>query len=363
MKQIIFYTLFVLNMLPCYELYAQTKSEDVLVNKILTCLQRSDDSGYAALFPKAEDLVKIATDYQPQTEDDARRIVNMIDNRSKLESFDPAYNSLILSDFESIIKKGKDSGLHWNDILLARFELQKMRLPEDLTGFEKIATIRLGGFVFVKDMLTRRQYMVAITDVLFIGDKWYGGRVMNVLEADSEEEYNRKLAAERKAIQEMMARGPEYMDSLKRAAIRKKQLDMEAAPEEEVERKNRTEIVERKLFVGTFDNETPVELYFRSLKGGCPAGICAWEAMYRLGDMDYFIALKVVKSPEGIFSFTEDDEGIMELKLSGQKFNGTWISFKDKTEYEVRLKEKEEVKSKKLFKLDTILESIYQPDE
>lgn len=358
MKQFFIWIWLVVQMLPAKKVCAQMDEESKLVNHILVSLQKSDDSGYAALFPKYEDLVKAATNYQPETDEDRKRIMNILDSPGKLQRYDPEYNPAIIEDFRNVLKKGKDSGLHWGDILMARYELQKIHLRKVMKGFEKIATIRLAGFVYVKDMLTRRMYMIAVADVFYINNKWYGGKVVNIMEAGTEEEYYRKLAGERELMQLLAEKGPAFIDSFRKAtAVTRKKEVVEEDEEDDDRKKVKPDVVARKLYTGKFDNQIPVELYVRHLKGDCAEPACAWEAMYRLEDMDYFILLQVTKSADGVWSFTEEDVGVMELTLIGDKYTGAWISFADKTEYDVRLAEEDAISSKKLFKLDEIFNS------
>ncbi len=93
---------------------------------------------------------------------------------------------------------------------------------------------------------------------------------------------------------------------------------------------------------GTFDNEIKVKLYIRYLKGSCPEGICAWEAIYKFGDQEDYIKLDVTKTKEGKWLFTEDPPvGAMELTFKDNVFTGTWGSADDKTGYDVRLTQME----------------------
>ena len=81
--------------------------------------------------------------------------------------------------------------------------------------------------------------------------------------------------------------------------------------------------------------------------------------MYRFDDMDEFIVLDVERREDGTFVMTEEEVGVMELKLQGATFTGNWTAFSDKTEYEAYLKEKSELKNKKLYKLDRTFEELY----
>lgn len=93
---------------------------------------------------------------------------------------------------------------HWRDLLIARFELEKAMLPRELVGLEKIIPYRLQGYIFVQDLLTRKIYCISIKDVHGFNNQWYGGRIVNILEAESIEEYYEKLAAERKVLKDVL---------------------------------------------------------------------------------------------------------------------------------------------------------------
>lgn len=367
MKQLLCYLLFIAACLPWQRVMAQEKTEEALVNKILIAFSKQDDSGYAALFPKYEELVKIAANYKDTDVIGTNRINQIRANATRMQQFDPAYNPDIIADFKTVYKKGADSGLHWSDVLLARFEFEKAFLPKELIGFERVVPTRLRGYIFVEDVLTRRLFCLAVTDIHGFNGKVYGGHAVNLLEADNIDEYQTKLAAERKMQREQLmamlygadtAGAASDSAALAAAAAKKK-------PEDEDEEKKMviTEVVERKLYTGKFDKEMKVELYIRGLKGSCPETVCAWQALYKFQDMDQYIKLDVTRSPEGKFIFTEEDVGVMEVDIKGGRVTGEWSSFKDKTEYEVEMTEKQEVKGRKLMELDTWLEDSSNNDD
>lgn len=345
-----------------WQVLAQVNSEEVLINRILITLQRGDDSLYATLFPKFDELYKIAQNLQGTDDISSRRIANIRSNPKLLQQFDPQYNPDIITDFDNVKKKGKDSGLHWTDMLLMRYELEKAFLPKELVGFEKVVPIRMQGYIYVQDLLTRRAYIIAVRDIHSFNNKWYGGHVVNILEADNTDEYFEKLAKERKIEKQKLlealygnadAATPTAADS---AAVVKK--PAVARDDDDDDRAKATnDVVERKLYTGKFDNEISVELYIRSLKGACPDAACAWEAIYKFGDQDDYLKLDVSKTPDGKWQFTEEDVGVLEVTIAGDKMTGSWTSFKDKTEYDAVLTEKKEVKSRKLFMLDDIIEN------
>lgn len=346
---------------------AQQKNEEALVNKILQSFATQDDSAYAKLFPKFDELWKLAMNYNDTGIIDRRRIANIRSNPQQLQQFDPEYNKSIIRDFKFIHQKGIDSGLHWRDLLLARYELEKSTLPRELIGFEKIVPYRLQGYIFVQDLLTRKIFCISIKDVHGFNNQWFGGRIVNILEAESIEEYYDKLAKERKVLKDvliaqlyaMMDTAGQAEDSAALAAVKvttaNNTLKMDV--EEDDEKKHAaSEVVDRKLYTGLFDNEIKMELYIRSLKGKCPQQVCGWDALYKFEDMDDYVILDVTKSADGKLVLTEEDMGVMEITIKGDKVSGEWSSFKDKTTVDVELTEKKEVKNRKLFMLDDILE-------
>ncbi|WP_276132827.1 hypothetical protein [Polluticoccus soli] len=342
--------------------YGQANSEEIAVGRILICLQNGQQSQYTSLFPTFDTLCTTLREYKDENQNEMRKVMRMQRDSQQLKQFDPVYNTQISDDFDRIRAKGHDSGLHWTDMVMARYELEKMMLPRELIGLPKIMPLRLQGYIFVEDMLTRRRYVVGVRDVFTFKDKWYGGRLVNVFEADNIDEYLEKFAQERRIEKERLLNEmygvAEVAETTPVAKPAPDPLAQQQDDDDEQEKEKPTrEIVERKYYKGTFD-ETPVELYIRGMKGPCPETVCTWEAMYRFQDMDEFIKLEVFKGPDGIWHFNEEPEvGAMELKLQGDKFTGGWMSLKDKTEYEVTLTEQKEVRGKKLMQMDTILEN------
>ncbi|RYE25757.1 MAG: hypothetical protein EOP51_02995 [Sphingobacteriales bacterium] len=345
--------------------FAQTKSEALQVGAILESLQTGNSGTYLSLFPSYDSLLKTLH----ATTDTAAMITFNTDPR-KLQQYDPVYNPAIDSDFKAVFKKGKDSTLHWSDILLSRYELEKMMITRDMRGIDKIIKVRLQGYIMVEDALTRKHYIIAVKDIMGMNGLWYGGHVTNVLEAETIDEYYDKLAAERKMEkQKLMALlyPNEDVDTSNTsttpvAAAPKSILaistDDDEAEAEKKKPKGPKDVSARKFYTGTFDYQTKVELYMRGLKGSCPDTVCYWEAIYRFQDQDEYIKLEVTRKADGTFIFDEEpDVGNMELSIKEDRLVGTWISNKDKTEYEVNLKEKKEVKGSKLEEMDGVIEN------
>lgn len=343
---------------------AQQATEKDLIHEILISLQTGDDSAYASLFPTYKLMADAAYTFQPDSSQ-MERSIQLRNNIRNTRDFDPEMNPKIIDMMNFVRLKGSDSGVHWGDILIAKFELDKQRLPRELIGFELIAPIRMQGYIFIRDMLTRRRYGIAVRDIFLINDKWYGGTLLNILEASSAAEYEESLAIEAKELEFLMrAKQLGMLDSIlaARDSIRKGELYPGMfSDEEEEEDESLTiykDIAARKFYTGYFDKTISVELYMRGIKGACPETICTWEAMYRFGDLDEYVMLEVEVRPDGTFVLSEEELGIMELKLQGTTFTGTWTSVRDKTEYEAYIKEKVELRDRKLFKLDKTFEEL-----
>lgn len=340
--------------------FAQTQTEEELVNEIVVNLQKGDDSSYAAQFPELDKLEQLVYQYQPKDSFQLNRINKLKENIQYLRAFDPEFNPEIFGRFNFAREKASDSGIHWNDILISRFKLDKQMLPRELVGFELIAPLRMQGYIFIKDVLTRRLYCIAIRDIFLIDGKWYGGVILNILEAHTIPVYKQRLREEQEELRKMMvAKANGTLDNFLavKDSIRESEMKLAYEEEEEEEETIFKDVVDRKLFSGYFDKEFGVELYIRYIKGGCPETICDWEAMYKFDDLDDYIFLDVERKQDGTFVMTEDEVGVMELKVIGNTLAGTWTSFRDKTEYEVYMKEEDGVKPKKLLKLDKFFEA------
>lgn len=342
--------------------FAQKDTEKELVQEIINSIQTADDSAYASLFPPYNMMAEAVYNYQPKDSIQIERINQIRRNLKELRQYDPELNTTIIERMNFVREKASDSGLHWGDILIAKYELDKQRLPYEQIGFELIAPMRMQGYIFVRDMLTRRRYGIAVRDIFLINDKWYGGLVLNILEGSSAAEYEESLRDEEKELQRLLAyKEVGLLDSVLAAKDSLRKLATGGFDDDEEDERPETmfkDIAERKFYTGYFDKEVEVELYVRGIKGNCPDLVCRWEAMYRFGDIDKFIVVDVEKRPDGTFVFTEEDMGVMEIQLHGDTFTGTWTALSDKTEYEVYLKHNESMKDRKLFKLDKTFEDL-----
>lgn len=342
---------------------AQLRTEKELVDEIIISLQTDDDSSYASLFPVYDSLKEYVIAYSVTDSYKNVRLNTLKTNIHYLRHFDALYNPDILSTFHFSRQKAIDSNIHWSDILIARYELDKQRLPRELIGFEQIAPLRLQGIIFVKDMLTRRIFGIAVKNILMIDGEWYGGQVVNILEASNKTEYNERLRLEMKEMQALLdAKEDGTLDSILAVKRKIREEKNKAIIEKDEDSENTAplfkEVVDKKLFRGFYDKEIYLELYVRYLKGSCPDPVCGWEAMYRFEDYDDFVPLEVKRKEDGTYMFTEEDMGVMEVKRKGDLLVGKWVAFSDKTEYDIVLKEEKDLKDRRVKKLDKQLEDF-----
>lgn len=345
------------------------KTEAELLAKIVNCLQYGDTITYSGLFADFDTVWKQVLTYPDTSADIIAEMSHIRSHPEKVAQFDPYYNHSIVANFYAVVKKGKDAGIHWNNISLVRYELYKERLTRDLIGYEKVAPVRFRGFVFIRDELTRKKYCFTVSEIQQIQGYWYGGQVLNIFQAATTDEYLAKEQDEEKIQRTMKETGKSEAEV---AAM----LHIDTAPKpdsadsddkDDDDNENQTkanplhglmkkEVVDRKVFKGTFDNEIPIILYIRYLKGNCPSGICAWEAIYKFGDQDDYIKLDVTKT-DGKWLFTEDPPlGSMELTLKDKTYTGTWQSSDEQTGYDVRLTETL-LTNKQMVHLDEIMEN------
>jgi hypothetical protein len=275
-----------------------------------------------------------------------RRMQYMQENPEAKLSYDAALKLEIEKNFDYFLKQGTSAGIHWDRIIFLRYELDKIREGRGLIN-QKIAPLRFLGYVFVKDQLTRRTYCFTVFDIMQINDQWYGGELANIFEASTKDQFKEKLAAEKKRQRNLERGIREDPKIAKHHATTEEE-------EEDDKPSSMKEVIDRKFYRGTFDNEIHVQLYVRYIKGGCPEVVCSWEALFKFGDQDEFVKMDVSRNPDGTWLFSEDLGG-MELTLKGEIYTGSYASSSDKTEYAVKFSETP-ISSKRVMALDEMLE-------
>lgn len=368
----------------------QPRNEAELVGRVLNCLSYKDSISYYGLFPPLDTLWRMVTHNANQSPDAQKQLNELRDHPTVLIDLDPYYNHSIMTRFREVLQKGEDSGVNWKGIILQRYELVREGIIPGLEGLRLVIPERFKGFVFVRDMLGSTTYCITITNIQKVQGYFCGGEVMNVLEANTVDDFMAKEAAERKYLRKMheaeqkriadsisnkaadtaVAAKPEkpqdsvstvvatkpvssqaVADSAK-AAKRKLLLSAPTSADED-KSKIRWEVVDRKLYKGLFDDDISVELYVRYMRD--PEGkVRNWDGLYKFGDMQDYIKLEIYKE-DGKWMM-EEPAGLMELELNQKVYMGSWTNGDNQTGYDVELTQKD-LSQAKMMKLDRILEN------
>jgi len=320
-------------------------TEQGLVNRIQACLTNKDAYCYIDLWPDLDTLTKLAMQFSDSSSADFRDAMMLQDQPVKMMHADSVFKAMLKATFDTIIKAGEELGVHWESIIPVRYELVKMRETRNKL-YEKLASTRFVGYIFFVDVLTRRSYGVMAGDMMEMNGAWYGGRLREIYEASTRDEWD-------DARHEARKQKKENVDSVK-----KEKEEISTEQQQEINAQAPEVIVERKFYSGMFDDEIAVQLYVRSLKGGCPAGICSWEAIYKFGDQDDYIRLLVTRTEDGKWQMVEEPPaGTMDLELKKGVFTGTWNAADGQTGYDVKLSELPAT-PKKIKRLDEIFAEL-----
>jgi len=341
------------------------KTEVTSINNVIRCLQAKDTASYYNLFPPFDTLwhmVMHNTDPAPEAQ---KELAVLKEHPQSLIEFDPRYNPDIIARFSYVLGKGEDSGIVWSSVVLQRYELQKANPTRDLEGYDLIAPERFMGFIFLKDLLSRRTFCLTITEIQKLRGGFFGGQVVNILEASNIDDFLKKEEKEQKYFA-WAAAHPDtstadsakggISDSLKSIAESAKKKDplSVASDNDEDDTKKRTEVIDRKYYEGMFDNEIPVKFYVRYMKdmGGKKL---SYDGLYKFGDQKKYIKLEITITPEGKW-MVEDDVplGVMELVLKNNIYTGSWTN-SDENGYDVVMK-LTGIPEKKIEALDNILD-------
>ena len=325
--------------------YVKGNTESQMVFRLYACLANEDPYCYLSLFPDLDTLSKIVMKNANPSSKDYGEMAVLQRQPGLMFFYDSLYNDRLKKSFETMLEQGKKQGIHWPNVVPVRYELLKAGKTRD-TLLEKIAPERFTGYFMMQDGLSRKQYIFAVADMFQIQGEWYGGYLGDVFEAESKDEYEDLRAAAARERKRQKFAPITIPDTTQPVA------KTEEEEEGEYDKAVQKLIVERKLYAGMFDNEIPVQLYIRSLKGSCPEVICKWEAIYKFGDQDDYVLLIVSKLPDEKWGFIEEPPaGAMDLTLINGVFTGTWESTDGQTGYEVKLTEIP-ASAKKIERLD-----------
>lgn len=369
MKRLLFFLLCCLAILSDTEMYAAAKdqkdvppakSEKELIQRIINNLKEEDSVSHSAGFMKFDDLWKMVVNYKDTSVVRQMQVNQLRQVPNTVRKFDPFFNPQIGADFNHIIIKGEDSGVHWDRVVLARYEVKKMDITSDLVGYNNISPLRFKGYIFITDEFTRKTYGIAVTDIQNIKGNWYGGHVVDIYEATNEDEYLKKLKIEETWLRKLVAEGID-IDSMKRSIDSIRNADNEHG-NDSGDVNTRREVAERKYYFGLLDDEIPVTLYVQYLRGGCPEKVCEWIGIFKFDDEGEYMKMEVHKE-NGKWYFTEPgDKSVLELEIKGKTFVGSWLSVKDQIEYEAYFEEVT-AKPSTVEKLDGVVNDLWYDGE
>lgn len=325
---------------------AQVDNEARLVSKLFTSLQYNDGKAFNDLFAGVDSLAYWILQHADKNSVSYRKMYAVAQSDYYKMQYDSAIHEEAYKNFNAFLDKAGKLNIHWGETIFMRYELDKMRRGRGLIT-EEVAQLRFLGYIFFKDQLTQKVYCFTVSDIMQVNGNWYGGALVNIFEANTKEKYEEALRAERKR-QRLIALGllPESDSTQTTDAI---------DGDEHEKPSSFKEVMERRYYKGTFDNEISVILYVRYIKGPCKEGVCSWEALFKFGDQDDYVKMVVSRTADGKWQFNEELGG-MDLTLDGDTYTGMYSSSSDKTGYEVYLKQIP-VSPKRLQALDEILES------
>jgi hypothetical protein len=339
---------------------APAKTEKELIARIVKSLRDEDSAAHSSQFMQFDDLWKLVINFRDTNVVAGMQVAQLRQAPNTIRKFDPFFNPQIGLDFNHVIEKGEDSAVHWDKIELARYELKKIGMTEEMVGYNYIAPLRFQGYIFVRDNFTRKIFAIAVTDIQNIKGNWYGGHVVDIFEADTEDKYLAKLKREEAWYKKLLAEGID-IDSMKRSIDSIKNADSEHGADSGVVL-TRKEVVERKYYFGLLDDEIPVTLYVQYLRGGCKEKVCEWIAIFKFDEEGEYIKTSVHKE-NGKWYFTQEpDKSVLELEIKGKAFEGTFLSIKDQIEYEAYFEEIVPKQSTK-EKLDALVDELWYDNQ
>lgn len=322
---------------------AQQKDEAAVISKIFSALQYNDADAYAHLFAGVDSLSEWVVKNAPKNSTSYRKMLSVKNSEQYKAQFDTAIRTESIANFTSFLEKAEPLEINWRETIFIRFELEKMRRGRGLIT-EKIAKLRMMGYVFFKDQLMQKTYCFSVADIMNVNGYWYGGELVNIFEANTKEQYAQRFKEEQKKLRDI-ALG--IIDTTTNEST--------ASDGDEHEKPSAMkEVVERRYYKGSFDDEIAVRLYVRYIKGSCKEGVCSWEALFKFGDQDGYVKMIVSRTADGKWLFNEELGG-MELTLDGKTYTGSYAANSDKTEYEVSFQQVP-ISPKKLQQLDEILD-------
>jgi len=320
----------------------QSKTEAEHVQKIIQSLKAQDSMAYAAVFPSADTMLRVTLRKAPPSSDEYQRSRYLLESPEMIVYQDSMIMKQAGALYNPVVERGKKIGIHWEDIQMSRFELEALAKTKD-AALEAIVSERFVGYLFIEDMQTRKIFTLSLSEIMKIDGKWYGGELNYVFEANNKDAFNALVLAEKIRLRKGLPDTTAVAE------------DSTSVKDEDDQPLQRKQIADRKLYTGFLDDEIPVSLYIRYIKGDCPETVCSWEAIFKFGDNEY-VRQSVSKTADGKFNFVEEETGgVLDVELKGAILSGVFSATIDKVDYDAELKEKT-MSKKKLESLDAIIE-------
>jgi len=227
----------------------------------------------------------------------------------------------------------------------------------------------------VRDLLGRLTFCITIREIQKINGYFFGGQVVNILEASTVEQYLARAEQEQKYY-DWLAKNPNYdslmNDSLRIDSVKRGILDttLSAADRKALGMKNnslntstdddkpqiRKEVVDRKYYEGKFDDEIPVKLFIRYMKDPKSGKVVSYDGLYKFADQRVYARLNITIEEDGKWLMEDDPPvGTLELELKNKVYTGSWTNNGNQTGYDVELKQTD-IPEAKLEQLENILE-------
>ena len=332
------FLLLLIGCLSTFQIFAQQRKEGMTgwkgkekgeaehIAKILRCLQREELMNYTQLFPSVENMSRWIIEVSPPRSNAYQKAVFYLNKPELLHIMDTSIRNARKKEFNKMLHKAENIGLHWSKTILLNYELERMKKTRD-TVLEKIAPERFLGYVFVKDQVTDSVYCFTVSDLQMIKGNWYGGYLKNLFRAETKAEYELQRMVEEKFY----------------AKLAHHKTDSVNLVIDSLDDSRNDFIVARKYYEGTLDGYIPIELYIRYIKDTCAEDVCRYEALYKFGDNEDFISLRVSKK-EKEWTFREDKyNAFMQLTLGKIKYTGIWNDPAEHIKYKAVLTELEEL--------------------
>jgi len=119
------------------------RTEVGLMNNVLGCLKFKDSVSYYNLFLPFDTLWQMVLHNPDHSPEVVKELNHLREHPQSLLDFDPQYNRKIMGGFYKVLEKGEDSGIHWKEIVMQRYELKKEDITnKNLIGYELISPER-----------------------------------------------------------------------------------------------------------------------------------------------------------------------------------------------------------------------------